>query len=104
MSDEELVIFDILTRPAPDLSAAERDEVKKAARPLLERLKDLLVLSWREKVAARSRVQEAIKDALEAGLPGAYSPELYAEKCSRVFEHICEGYPDRDVNVYARAG
>lgn len=104
MSEEELVIFDILTRPAPELTAAERDEVKKAARQLLERLKDLLVLSWREKVAARSRVQEAIKDALEAGLPGAYSAELYEEKCSRVFEHIYEGYPDRNVNVYARAG
>lgn len=104
MSEEELVVFDILTRPAPELSAAERDEVKKAARQLLERLKDLLVLSWREKVAARSRVQEAIKDALEVGLPGAYSAELYEEKCSRVFEHIYEGYPDRNVNVYARAG
>ena len=26
LSEEELVIFDILTRPAPELSAAERDE------------------------------------------------------------------------------
>ena len=29
MTEEELVIFDILTRPAPELSADERAEVKK---------------------------------------------------------------------------
>lgn len=29
LSEEELVIFDILTRPAPDLSTEERAEVKK---------------------------------------------------------------------------
>ena len=36
MTEEELVIFDILTRPAPELSADERAEVKKVARELLE--------------------------------------------------------------------
>ena len=32
MTEEQLVIFDILTRPAPELSDAERAEVKKVAR------------------------------------------------------------------------
>ncbi len=45
LSEEELVIFDILTRPAPELSAKARDEVKKVARELLTRLKELLVRS-----------------------------------------------------------
>ena len=31
LSEEELVIFDILTRPAPELTTAEREEVKKVA-------------------------------------------------------------------------
>jgi type I restriction enzyme, R subunit len=57
---EELVIFDILTRPAPKLSADERGEVKKVARELLERLKQLLVLNWRQKAAARSALRLAI--------------------------------------------
>ncbi len=39
VTEEELVIFDILTRPAPELSADERAEVKKVARELLARLK-----------------------------------------------------------------
>jgi type I restriction enzyme R subunit len=52
LSKEELVIFDILTRPAPELTKAERDEVKKVAKDLLARFKQLLVLNWRKRTAA----------------------------------------------------
>ncbi len=55
MSEEELVILDILTRPAPELSTEERNEVKKVARDLLVKLKGLLVLNWRQKSTARSQ-------------------------------------------------
>lgn len=41
MREEELVIFDILTRPAPELSPEERTEVKKIARELLARHQDV---------------------------------------------------------------
>jgi type I restriction enzyme R subunit len=101
MSEEELVIFDILTRPAPELSAEERAEVKKAVRELLARLKALLVLNWRQKSTARSQLKLTIEDALDAGLPRAYTPELYQQKCSAVFEHVYESYPERDASVYA---
>lgn len=101
MSEEELVIFDILTRPAPELSGEERAEVKKVARELLIRLKGLLVLNWRQKAAARSQLKLAIEDALDSGLPRAYTPELYREKCSVLFEHVYESYPERDAGVYA---
>lgn len=50
LSEEELVIFDILTRPAPELSREERAEIKKVAKDLLEKLKQLLVLNWRQTV------------------------------------------------------
>ena len=101
MSEEELVIFDILTRPAPELSEEERSEVKKAARELLVRLKELLVLNWRQKSTARSQLKLAIEDALDSGLPRAYTPELYNQKCSAVFEHVYESYPERDKGAYA---
>jgi type I restriction enzyme R subunit len=101
MSEEELVIFDILTRPAPELSTEERTEVKKAARELLARLKALLVLNWRQKSAARSQLKLAIEDTLDTGLPRAYTSELYHQKCSAVFEHVYESYPERNVGVYA---
>jgi type I restriction enzyme R subunit len=65
LSEEELVMFDILTRPAPELTTAERDEVKKIAKDLLARLKTLLMLNWRQKSAARSTLKLAIEDTLE---------------------------------------
>lgn len=37
------------TRPAPELSAAQRAEVKKIALLLLDRMRGLLVLNWRQK-------------------------------------------------------
>jgi type I restriction enzyme R subunit len=103
VTEEELVIFDILTRPAPELSAEERTEVKKVARELLDRLKQLLVLNWRQKSSARSQLKLTIEDTLDTGLPRAYTPEMYQQKCSAVFEHIYESYPERDTGVYGAA-
>ena len=100
MAEEELVIFDILTRPAPELTPEERAEVKKAARELLARLKGLLVLNWRQKATARSQLKLTIEDMLDNGLPRAYTPELYNQKCSAVFEHVYESYPERDTNIF----
>ena len=101
LSEEELTILDILTRPAPALSSGERDEVKKVARDLLARLKELLVLNWRGKAAARSQVKLAIEDILDSGLPRVYTPEVYQQKCSALFEHVYESYPERNQGVYA---
>ncbi len=101
MTEEELVIFDILTRPAPELSTDERAEVKKVARDLLNRLKQLLVLNWRQKSTARSQLKLTIEDVLDTGLPRAYDKPLYEQKCSALFEHVYESYPERGSGVYA---
>ena len=101
MTEEELVIFDILTRPSPELGTEERAEVKKVARKLLARLKELLVLNWRQKSTARSQLKLTIEDTLDSELPRAYTPELYQQKCSAVFEHVFESYPERNVGVYS---
>ena len=73
--------------------------MKKVAKQLLDRLKALLVLDWRKRQAARARVEDAIKDLLDTGLPRAYSTDLYKQKCSAVFEHFFENYPEMDANV-----
>lgn len=101
LSEEELTILDILTRPAPELSTEERNEVKKVARDLLARVKDLLVLDWRGRASARSQVKLAIEDILDSGLPRAYTPEIYQQKCAAVFEHVYESYVERNQGVYA---
>jgi type I restriction enzyme R subunit len=101
VTEEELVIFDILMRPAPELSTDERAEVKKVAKELLTKLKQLLVLNWRQKSSARSQLKLAIEDVLDTGLPRAFTPELYQQKCSALFEHVYESYPERNKSVYA---
>ena len=96
MTEEELTIFDILTRPAPELSTEERAEVKKVARELLNRLKQLLVLNWRQKSGSRAQLKLTIEDMLDTGLPRAYDKPLYEQKCSALFEHVYERYPEEE--------
>jgi len=104
MTEEELAIFDILTRPAPELTHEERDCVKKVARSLLGRLRQLLVLNWRQKAAARSRLRLAIEEELDNGLPRAYTKDAYQQKCIAIFEHVYEHYPEYETSVYSQAG
>jgi len=101
MTEDELVIFDILTKPAPELTGEERGELKRVARDMLTRLKDLLVLNWRQKSSARSHLRLAIEDALDTGLPQGYSRELYEQKCSAVFEHTYGSYSERNAGIYS---
>ena len=103
LTEEELTIFDILIRPGPELTTDERDEVKKVARALLERLRQLLTISWRQHVGAIARVQLAIPVTLDEGLPRAYSKELYETKCAAVFEHVYESYQGEGRSVYSTA-
>ena len=100
LSEEELTVFDILTRPGPELSAEERAEVKKVAHQLLERLNAVLVLGWRQKTQARAKVKIAIEDTLDDGLPRAYTKELYNAKCNVLFEHVYESYFGDGGSVY----
>lgn len=100
LSREELVIFDILTRPAPALSNEERAEVKKVAQELLGHIKALLVLNWKQKATARSQLRLNIEDVLDSGLPRAYTPEIYQDKCNAIFEHVFESYPEKDRGIY----
>jgi len=95
LSEEELTVFDILLKPAPALTDAERRKVKAVARELLEQVKALLVLNWRAKAASRAQLKLAIEDALDLGLPRAYTPELYQQKCNALFEHFFVSDPER---------
>jgi type I restriction enzyme, R subunit len=79
------------------LGPAERDEVKKVARQLLQRVRSVLVLNWRQKAQARALIRLAIEDTLDEGLPRAYTPDLYKSKCSVVFEHVFETFREASV-------
>ncbi len=92
LTEEELVVFDLLTRPGPDLTTDERNEVKKVARQLLASIRGILTVDWQKTTQSRARVLEAIKDALDDGLPPAYTRELFEAKSGAVFQHVYERY------------
>ena len=94
LTEEELTVFDLLTRPGPELTTEEKEEVKKVARLLHQRLERLITFNWRQTIQARARVKNAIEETLDEGLPTAYAPELYKNKCGVVFEHVYETYAD----------
>ena len=58
LTEEELTIFDLLTKPDIHLSGKEADKVKKVAGKMLNRLKqEKLVLDWRKKQQTRADVR-----------------------------------------------
>jgi type I restriction enzyme R subunit len=103
LSEEELAIFDLLTRPNPPLTEQEKSEVKKVARTLLETLKrEKLVLDWRKKQQAKADVHVTIEEILDR-LPPSYSQEVYVQLCIDVFQHVYESYFGQGKSVYAMA-
>ncbi len=105
LSEEELAMFDLLTRPNTALSEQEKAEVKKVARTLLETLKrEKLVLDWRKKQQAKADVQVTIDQNLDR-LPPSYTQEVevYLQLCTEVFQHVYESYFGQGKSVYALA-
>jgi type I restriction enzyme R subunit len=101
LTEEELVIFDLLTKPDIVLTSGEAREVKKVAKSLLEKLKrEKLVLDWRKQQKTRAMVLTTIQDILNE-LPRAYSKELYEQKCDVVYQHFYEAYIGQGKSVYA---
>jgi type I restriction enzyme, R subunit len=104
LTAEELAIFDILTKPEPELSPSEREAVKKVARTLLETLKrEKLVLDWREKQQARAGVRKTITRTFSQALPASYTPELRAVKSDLAYCHIFDSYVDGQHSIYVQA-
>jgi type I restriction enzyme, R subunit len=104
LSEEELALFDLLTRPPIDMSDADRAKVKAVARNLLATLKaGKLVLDWRKRQQARAEVRVTIEKLLDQGLPRVYTPELFEQKTSAVFQHVYDAYYGAGRSLYAAA-
>jgi type I restriction enzyme R subunit len=103
LSEEQLAIFDILTRPAPELSDNEIAQVKRVAAELLEVLKrDKIVLDWRKEQATRASVRVAVEEILDR-LPDAFTRPIYAQKCDVVYQHVFDSYWDDGRSIYTVA-
>ena len=90
LTDAELEIFDLLKKE--NLTKAEEQKVKLAAKSLLHKLQDerptVLITDWYKDTQSRVLVQQAIKNILNETLPDSYDREIYSNKCDRVYDHI----------------
>jgi type I restriction enzyme R subunit len=103
LTEEQLAIFDLLMRPAPELSEAEKVQVKQVAEELLAILKrDKIVLDWRKEQTTRAAVRVAVEETLDR-LPEKFTRQLYAQKCDAVYQHVFDSYWDDGHSVYEMA-
>ena len=102
-SEEELAVFDLLTRHEPHLTVPERDEVKTAVRKLLETLKrEKLGLDWRKRTQSKAEVKETVSNILDDELPHPYTPELFSQKSEAVYQHIYDSYYGEGKSIYTQ--
>jgi type I restriction enzyme R subunit len=103
LTEEQLAIFDLLTRPGPDLTDDEEAQVKRVAEEALAVLKrEKLVLDWRKEQRTRAAVRVSVEETLDR-LPEKYTRQIYAQKCDSVYQHVFESYLDDGRSVYDRA-
>jgi type I restriction enzyme R subunit len=103
LTEEELAIFDLLTKPDITLSEKEKREIKKVAKELLSTLKqEKLVLDWRRRQQTKAAVKVAIEEVLDQ-LPESYSTEVYQRKCQEVYQHVYESYSEAGRSIYTTA-
>ena len=93
LEEEELAIFDLLTKPEPKLTKAQEVEVKAIARRLLAKLKrEKLILDWRLKENAKADVRQTIREEYDE-LPEIYDRRIWEDKVERTFQFMFERYP-----------
>lgn len=101
LTEEELAILDILTKPEPKLSKKEFETVKAAAQTLIQVIKkEKLVLNWRKKQSTRAKVKEAIETICDETLPEIYDKDLFQEKCNSLYNHFYDYYNNAQDNIY----
>jgi type I restriction enzyme R subunit len=104
LTEEELAMFDILTKPRVDITAKEEREVKKVAKAMLQSLKaEKLVLDWRKRQQSRAIVRLCINEFLDK-LPQVYTTELYQAKCEAIYQHVYDSRGGAEQRVYPHAG
>ncbi len=103
LSEEQLAVFDLLTRPEIALTEAAKDQVKAISKELLEILKrEKLVLDWRQRQQSRAAVKVTVAEILDE-LPERYTQEIYDQKCEVVYQHIYDCYYGNGNSVYVAA-
>jgi hypothetical protein len=78
------------------------EEFEKLLKAAKGELADLLSLVAIGGLAGLRQLKLTIEDVLDT-LPPVYDRPLYAQKCSALFEHVFESYPESEVGIYSPA-
>ena len=101
LSEEELAVFDLLTKPELHLTVPQREEVKTSVKNLLDELrKENLVLDWRKQQQLRAQTELTVQTILDEGLPETYTQELFEKKWQAVYQHVYESYYGEGKSIY----
>jgi len=102
LSEEELAVFDILTKPKLKLSKKKEQHIKTMVKELVEKLKEQkFVLDWKKRTRTRADVQVTIEDILWERLPEPpYTLENKREKSILVYQHVYDSYYGASQSVY----
>ncbi|WP_036266620.1 type I restriction endonuclease subunit R [Methylobacterium sp. 10] len=93
LSEEELAIFDLLTKPAPTLTQAQEIEVKRVARELLEKLRVLVSgVDWLRGTQSRAAVLSEIRLKLNELPEEPYPDLLFHSKIEQVWGFVLQRY------------
>ncbi len=103
LTEEELAVFDLVTRPPIDLTESQRNAVKGICRRLLTTLREeKLVLDWRRRQQSRAAVMVTVQTVLDE-LPECYTQEIYDQTCETVYQHIYDSYYGAGNSIYGAA-
>ena len=93
LTEEELAIFDLLTNPEPKLTKTEEQEVKRVARSLLEKLRDLTgAIDWVRGQETRGAVWTEIRQRLNELPENPYPQALWDTKVEQVWDFVLQHY------------
>ncbi|BCB07909.1 DEAD/DEAH box helicase [Vreelandella venusta] len=103
LTEEELALFDIITKPAPEMTEKEVAKVKAMCQELLETLKqEKLVLDWQKKAQAKGDVRRTLEIEFNDKLPESFDEDVFNEKCDAAFHHLMTSYYGGGQSVYAQ--
>ena len=102
LTEEELSIFDILTRPNMKLKRKEKEQVKQVAKELLDTLKaERLVFGLAQEATSDVRRFNRQLSRCWISYLKHYAPKVYKEKCALVYQHVYDSYYGAGKSIYA---
>lgn len=89
LTEDELAIFDLLTKPEPKLTKKQEAEVKKVAKELLIKLQDHInVFDWKARQQTRAAVQSTIRFTLNELPEEPYPEKIWDTKVEAVWAYV----------------